>query len=56
MTSCATNWLALRSGAYSTDRIAVRAFAARGHQPPRLESLESRQLPSNASGVWSFAK
>src|SRR3954471_23959317 len=55
MTSRATNWLTRTFRGLFDD--SNRGSRVRGPRfaPPRLESLESRQLLSNASGVWSFA-
>jgi Arylsulfotransferase (ASST) len=55
MKSCAAAWLSrrLRSNRYHSDR----GSSARGPRLalPCVETLESRNLLSNASGVWSFA-
>ena len=54
MTSCAANWLTRTFRCLFDD--SNRGSRVRGLRcaPPRLEALESRNLLSNASGVWSF--
>ena len=54
MTSWAANWLTRTFQCLFDD--SNRGSRVRGLRfaPPCLEALESRKLPSNASGVWSF--
>ena len=54
MTSCAADWLTRTFRCLFDD--SNRGSRVRGLRftPPRLEALESRNLLSNASGVWSF--
>ena len=54
MTSRAANWLTRTFRSLFDD--SNRGSRVRGPRsaPPRLEALESRQLLSHASGVWSF--
>jgi len=55
MTSCAAAWLSRKFRCLFYD--SNRGSLVRGLRlaPPRLEALESRNLLSNASGVWAFA-
>ncbi len=54
MTACAATWLTQTLRCWFDD--SDRGSRVRGLRfaPPRLEALESRNLPSAAGGVWSF--
>jgi hypothetical protein len=54
MTSCAANWLTQTLRCLFDDSNGGSRVRGLRFAPPRLEALESRDLPSGASGVWSF--
>jgi hypothetical protein len=55
MKSCTANWLTRAFRGLLDDSNCGSRSGGMRFAPPRLESLESRNLLSNASGVWSFA-
>jgi Arylsulfotransferase (ASST) len=54
MTSCAADWLTRTFRCLLDDWNSGSRVRGLRLPPPRLEALESRNLPSHASGVWSF--
>ncbi len=54
MTSCAANWLTRTFRCLFDDSNRVSRVRELRFRRPGLESLEERDLLSDASGVWSF--
>jgi hypothetical protein len=54
MTSCAVGWLSRKFRRLFCDSNRGSHIGGRRLAPPLLEALESRNLLSNASGVWNF--